>query len=72
MPRFSQIWPVRTGHDVPAKMSVLRMMVDPSEGGGVGEEEKVGGGKERKKVERGANLEGNFSPTGALSSELLV
>jgi hypothetical protein len=32
IPRFSQIWPVRTGHEVPAKMSVLRMVVDPSDG----------------------------------------
>jgi hypothetical protein len=26
MPRFSQIWPVRAGHELPAKMSVLRMI----------------------------------------------
>jgi hypothetical protein len=26
MPRFSQIWPVRAGHELPAKMSVLRIV----------------------------------------------
>lgn len=29
MPRFSHIWPVRAGHELPAKMSVLRIVADP-------------------------------------------
>ena len=30
MPRFSQIWPVRAGHELPAKMSVFRMATCPA------------------------------------------
>lgn len=29
MPRFSHIWPVRAGHELPAKMSVLRIVANP-------------------------------------------
>jgi hypothetical protein len=50
MPRFSQIWPVRTGHDVPAKMSVLRMMVDPSEGGELGKKRRLEEEKKERKL----------------------
>lgn len=30
IPRFSQIWPVRTGHELPAKIRVLRILGSPS------------------------------------------
>lgn len=29
MPRFSHIWPVRAGHELPAKISVLRILANP-------------------------------------------
>jgi hypothetical protein len=32
MPRFPQIWPVRTGHEVPAKIKVLRIVTCPADG----------------------------------------
>jgi hypothetical protein len=62
MPRFSQIWPVRTGHDVPAKMSVLRMMLNPFDVGLGGGEKRL---EERKKKNVAESRMDFFPPTGA-------
>lgn len=59
MPKFSHIWPVRAGHELPAKMSVLRIATDPW-----GRREKKF--EEKSWVRRGAFF--SFSRRGALGN----